>query len=277
MPNCTVGVEGGVLFLAAEDSVSKTLCPRLAAAGANMKRIAVMTKIVRLPDDLDDVRRAVVQIAARLIIIDPLSAYLSRSMTNDQGVRQGLAQVHQLVDESNAAAMMIRHLTKGRHRHALYAGGGSIGVIALARSGLLIAQDPDEPNRRVLAQIKNNLGPLATGFRFEPMDDGHGNVRIEWLGECGYTANDLLQADGKTQTSAIADAERFLVQKLGDGPMPQQQLLSQATQEGIARRTLERAKENLGVVSKRRGHGPGGAWYWELLYHDKDDGEAGAA
>ena len=167
-----MGTEGGVLFLTAEDSVSKTLCPRLAAAGANMNRIAVMKKIIRLPDDLDDVRRAVAQIAARLIIIDPLSAYLSRSMTSDQGVRQGLAPVQQLAEEANTAVVMIRHLTKGRHHNALNAGSGSIGVIALARSALLIAPDPDEPNRRILTQHKNSLGPQAASLRFEPMDDG---------------------------------------------------------------------------------------------------------
>ena len=74
----------------------------------------------------------------------------------------------------------------------MYRGGGSIGIIAATRSTLLIAKCPHEPNLRVIAQVKSNLGPLAPSLLFEPVTGPDGVVQIEWRGECDYTPEDLL-------------------------------------------------------------------------------------
>ena len=61
----------------------------------------------------------------------------------------------------------------------MYRGGGSIGITASMRSSLLIAKCPHEPNLRVLAQIKSNLGPLAPSLLFEPVSV-LGSLRTAW-------------------------------------------------------------------------------------------------
>ena len=55
--------------------------------------------------------------------------------------------------------MLIRHLNKSGGGHAMYRGGGSIGIIGAARSAFLIARDPDDETgaRRIFAVTKSLL------------------------------------------------------------------------------------------------------------------------
>jgi hypothetical protein len=61
---------------------------------------------------------------------------------------------------------VIRHLNKAAGGNALYRGGGSIGIVGAARSGLLIAKHPEDDGRRVLASIKSNLAAPAPSLVF---------------------------------------------------------------------------------------------------------------
>jgi hypothetical protein len=56
----------------------------------------------------------------------------------------------------------------------------------------------------------------------------------------------------------------FLTDLLAGRPLPQREIKAKAVSAGIAYRTVERAKEILGVVSERRGWGPGSVCFWTL-------------
>ena len=258
-----------VLMLSSEDSIQKTVLQRLDAAGANRSRVVVLDEAMMIPDNLDEIDEVVCKHRPDLFIIDPLMAHLGRDANSDQKVRQALTPLKKLAEQSNMAVVMIRHLNKRGGRQAMYRGGGSIGIVAATRSTLLIAKCPHEPNLRVVAQVKSNLGPLAPSLLFEPVAGPNGVVQIEWRGECDYTPEDLL-APSDVNNSRLAEAMAFLTEILAEGPVEQKKVRNVAIENGMALRTVERAKELLEVVSDRKGFGPGSVCYWRWPPEEKE-------
>jgi hypothetical protein len=94
--------------------------------------------------------------------------------------------------------LLLRHLNKARGSDPLYRGGGSIGIVGAARSGLLVAPDPDDNDVRVLATVKNNLAARANSwaFRVVPVNiNGVDTSRVDWIGEDDRGAAELM-SDG---------------------------------------------------------------------------------
>jgi RecA-family ATPase len=262
MPDGTKNDQAGVLLLVAEDSLGKTVRPRLEAAGADLRRIAVLDEGVTL-DKLAVIEEATRRIHARLVVIDPIMAFLTRHAHFDQAVRQALKPLKGLADRTGAAFVLVRHLNKSGGRHSLYRGSGSIGIIAAARSALLAANDPKDSNMRVLCHVKNNLGPLIPSLRYEPVKADNGTLVIEWRGQCDYRPEDLLVPPKDTQ-GRLDEAKKFLLDILEGGPVEQQTVKAKAAEMALAWRTVERAKEFLGIVSQRKGWGPGSKCVWQL-------------
>ncbi len=269
----------GVVLLSAEDGVADTIVPRLLAAGGDPARVLSVTTIIEgenergvtLPDDLPWLRAAILRVKAGLVVVDPVMAFFgSRTDTHrDQDCRRALHPIARLAEETGAAVLVVRHLNKGAGGNPLYRGGGSIGFIGAARSALLVARDPDDPNRRVVASMKSNLAalPASLAFALEATGD---TVRVGWIGECAYAAASLLGvAASDKDRSALEEAKDWLLAELTDKDgAPQErhaaELLSDAHKVGISKETLRDAKLALKLTKRRIGFGHGGAWYWSL-------------
>jgi hypothetical protein len=263
-----------VVLLTAEDGLADTVRPRLELAGADLERVIALPVVgagpdqrpPMLPDDLPSIRAAMDRAAARLVIIDPLMAFLAGGVDShrDQDVRRVLAAVAQLAEETAAAVVIVRHLNKTATGNPLYRGGGSIGIVGAARSGLLVARDPDHDDVRILASTKSNLcaAPASIGF---VLDDIAGVPRLRWTGESPQTAVSLL-AQRETSTSPRDDAREFLLELLSDGPLPSKEVQRQAKEAGVSWRTVRRTSDALQVQKHR--HGPpgqsGAYWTWSL-------------
>jgi hypothetical protein len=63
----------------------------------------------------------------------------------------------------------------------------------------------------------------------------------------------------------------FLNETLADGPVEQKIVKQRAVSGGMAYRTVERAKELLGIISEREGWGPGSKCLWRLSVVDDTD------
>jgi hypothetical protein len=262
MPDGTPGIEGSVLLLAAEDSIYNTLPARLKVAGADLSRIVVAGYgQATLPDDLVELIREGFRDGIVLVIVDPLMAFLRTSSTHDQSVRRAMAQLRNFAEIMNTAVLLIRHLVKSDSCNALYRGSGGIGLVAAARSVFHMAYDPRDRDMRVLCHLKNNLGPLAQTLLFEPVDD-HGIVRLQYRGPCDYTASDI-SAKRAGPGVKLAEATIFLAKLLSKGPVRQVTVEEEAVKSALAWRTIERAKAELAIVSKRRGFGPQSEVFWE--------------
>jgi hypothetical protein len=258
----------GVILLSAEDGLEDTIQPRLVAAGADLSRIHAFKDVVgpkedeappSFPKDADLLRDEIEDRQARLVVIDPLMAYLGGSVNSfsDQEVRRALAPLTRVAQETRCAIVMVRHLNKKTDAPALYRGGGSIGIIGAARAGFILAEDPEDSECRVLASTKSNLARLAPSLRFRLVESAPGKSHIEWVGECAHSPEDLL-ADSSDQRDEglLPQLRDWLASVLREGPQPVQDILARQQANNIpgSRRTLERAKKALGVLSQREGY-----------------------
>lgn len=270
MPGESQGIHGGVVLLSAEDGLADTVRPRFDAAGGDPTWLHSFTVSTgREPDDLPTLPENVEQLAyvidecrAELVVIDPLMAFLDRRTNSwrDNDVRRALSPVARVAQQTGAAILLIRHLTKAFGPPAIYRGGGSIGIIGAARSALLVAADPDDATRRVLASVKNNLAPrpASLAFRIEP----HGaSSRVCWLGESERTADDLVQQQEDVPHSEVDGALREVLEC---GPLDSQEVLRRMKQAGFSRPVVYRARNRLKIVADQRGQGGEKRSHWRL-------------
>ncbi|MFC1758617.1 AAA family ATPase [Planctomycetota bacterium] len=261
-------------ILTAEDGANDTIRPRLDAHGANVDFIhhidGVGTDGNLLMPNLSD---NLLQIDewlnehpnVRLLVIDPLSAfYGGKADTHkDASVRAVLGPVSNLADERNIAILGIAHLNKGQGK-SVNRVNGSIGIVAASRAAWLISKDPDDEDsdRRLMLEVKNNLGK-ANGLAYA-IQDG----RCVWEdGEVTISADEV---GCSFETSPRDEAIDWLQTRLADGPVEVKKLKKEASVDGIAERTLKRAKKELGVTSSREGGtADSGFWVWELPHKFK--------
>lgn len=266
----------GVVLISAEDGVADTIRPRLAAAGADLDRVAVLTDVItgvdpatgdpverlpELPTDVDVIAEAIGSVDAALLVIDPLMAALAGSVNSyrDQDVRRALAPLTRVAEQTRTAVIIVRHLNKGDSSHAIYRGGGSIGIIGAARLGYTVARhpdDPDNPHRAVLAGTKANICQMPTSLAYQLVsDDLHGCARIDWEGDVTYTANDLLRPPQTASTVPTDRNSRWLFDYITEreGEAAFTDIREAAAAVGIAERTLRNAGKRLGVVINSTG------------------------
>lgn len=264
-----------VILLTAEDSASNTIKPRLKAARADLDKVFVLEgireqdgktiQLMTVPDDTPLLRERVIEIGARLLIIDPLDAFLADHVNShqNQSIRRALTPLKMMAEETGVAVVAICHLNKnaGARENALYRINGSIGNAAAARSVLLVAPDPEDEDSRILAPVKANLSVLAPSLAFHlEQSNASGAVSVKWDGFSELGKDDLLT---QPRSEARNEAKRFLRSVLREGPVRVQSIQSEAAENGISERTLRRAAKEIGVV-KTHVDPPHGYWAWSL-------------
>ena len=146
LPNGERLARQSVLYFSVEDDPAFTIRPRIDAMGGDPDRIRFQAKYCPFDDrGLKEARREVKESKPGLIVIDPLYSYVpaDTEIYRPNQIRQLLGELNDLAVQSNAAVLVIRHLTKAKHDKAIYQGAGSIDVIGVARSALLVGEDPD--------------------------------------------------------------------------------------------------------------------------------------
>lgn len=286
MPDGSIGdlqEPAGVLFLSAEDGLADTIRPRLDAAGADSERIGARVYVTdegqgvgvgaeRLPTlaDISVLESDIVATGAKLVIIDPLMAHLPDGVNanRDQDIRRALTPISKLAERTGVAIVVVRHLNKLSGGNPLYRGGGSIGIIGAARTGLLVAADPNDETgtRRVLAVTKSNLALCAPALAYRIVTRYDSDVPyVQWEGATEYTAASLLAGPQDPQErDALTEATEFLSNFLADGPLPSDIVFAEAKGAGVSPATLKRAKAELGIQPRKQGFGKDGKWLWEL-------------
>jgi hypothetical protein len=219
---------------------------------------------------------------AGLVVVDPLMAHLGGMINSwkDQMIRQALAPLHAMAEETGAAVLVVAHLNKGQGTDPLQRLGGSIGIPAAARSVLLLGRDPDDPdgNRRVLAHAKSNLGPLSPSLAFalegvRVTDTGIEAGLIREVGTSPHRAEDLLSIERRERGARLAEATAFLDGELREGrPRLVKELIERAKHSGITEQTLKRARQKLGVESRKLDFDRG--WTWSLPVAESGEDEA---
>ena len=247
-----------VIYQCGEDGVADTVKPRLLAANADCKR---MVHILEDSDalTLEDSRieETVRATGARLVIIDPIQAYINGDgdMQNAVRMRKILRGLSNVAENTGAAILLIGHMSKSGNGKNLYRGLGSIDIAAIARSVLMLVRSPKESEIRYVFQIKNNLALEGNpvGFRLDRQG-------FCWLGICDVSLEDLLAGKGTGRERKQSAAIDLLRKMLMKEDMQSNHILEQMSAEGIGRRTVMKAKQALGITSYRKA----GVLYWCL-------------
>lgn len=258
----------GAVILQGEDNLG-VIRENLAAAGADPQRIIIYDKArfsdepLLLPHDLPLVEEAVAKVSGRLLVIDPLDVFIAGNLNVGQDIRRALTPLAAWSERTRVAVLLVRHLAKRGGSNVMYRGAGSIAIVASVRSALLVANDAGtDPHQHVLIQTKTNLSSTAVSLKYHTLMKEEGLV-IEWLGPSTYSAHDLASS-GRSEQLAVAEAAFVLYSILVDGPVWAAEAIRMTRRAGVAKRTLDRAKQVLGVRSKKRGSGRGSRWYWLL-------------
>ena len=281
--------KGNVIILTAEDDLATTVVPRLKAAGADLARVHVVQMVAArgkdgermfsLVDDLDLLRQKIAAVGdVRMVLVDPISAYLGVGKVDSfrtTDVRAVLAPVMDLARELEVAFIGIMHFNKKTDvTNALLRISDSLAFGAAARHVYAVVDD-NENDRKVLVKGKNNHAPRdqkALAYKFavrEVATDPETGAPIiapyiVWEPEpVDVTAVEAMAAANEGRPPAARDkAIKFLQNELAVGPRAAKELTEMAEANDISKRTLKRAKSELGVMTTK--DGLDGGWTWKL-------------
>lgn len=246
-----------VIYQTAEDGLGDTIKPRLLAAGADCSRVLVIDDQDQ-PLTMVDVRieEAIMQTKARMVVLDPIQGFLGTDvdMHRANEIRPLMKRMAVLAEKYHCAIILIGHMNKNSNGKSSYRGLGSIDFQAAARSVLIVGRLKDEPETRVMCHVKSSLAPEGKSVAFR-LDKETG---FQWIGEYDISADDLLSGDARGQKSRIA--KEFLLDILADGGMAQKKIEEEASKQGIKKKTLRNAKQELEIDSVKRGN----QWFWIL-------------
>ena len=247
-----------VIYQTAEDGLADTVKPRLELAGADCERIIVIDESDKSLSMVDErLEQAIVRTGARLLILDPIQAYLGGGMDMNRAneARDMTKKLGALAEKTKCAIILIGHMNKASGNKAAYRGMGSIDFFAVARSVLLVGRVEGESNTRAVVQIKNNLAAFGHPKAFALSEDG-----FKWLGDYEITVDEVL--GGITPKANKMEQAKQMLRELAEtqSAVLSNEIFDRANELVISKRTLENAKKELGVQTRKINN----AWYWEL-------------
>ncbi len=255
------------LLLSAEDDVADTIRPRLEAMGADVRYVRSMRglfsegfyKGFQLPRDLPTLEEAVENTPdVRLVVIDPLMAFLSAgAASNNSALRTLLATLQEMSERLGFAVLALTHLTKASGASPLYRAMGSLALTAASRAVWTLWPDQDEPERTFFIPLKCNLSAAlhAHAYRIVASPLNPKQPTLIWEPEAIPMA--LMATSTAHPMPRLRDQEcmAWLRGLLGKGPVPSRDVEKAAAEEGYGYHILRRAKRILGVITSPDGLG----------------------
>ena len=252
LPNIEHMEPFNVIYQTAEDGLGDTVKPRLIEAGADLDRVLVIDDSdVQLTLSDERIEKAIIENNARLVIIDPIQAYLGADvdMNRANEVRPIFMRLGQVAQRTGCAILLIGHLNKAAGMQSLQRGLGSIDIAAAVRSVMFIGKLKHDPTMRILTHEKSSLAPPGASLAFSLGDEGG----FRWVGEYDITADEMLSGIEPQRETKTQQAKDLICALLAGG----KQVLSEdidkaALERGIPGRTVRDAKRELGDALKSK-------------------------
>lgn len=250
LPNMERMEPFNVIYQTAEDGLGDTVKPRLIEAGADLDRVLVIDDSdVQLTLSDERIEKAIIENNARLVIIDPIQAYLGADvdMNRANEVRPIFMRLGQVAQRTGCAILLIGHLNKAAGMQSLQRGLGSIDIAAAVRSVMFIGKLKHDPTMRILTHEKSSLAPPGASLAFSLGDEGG----FRWVGEYDITADEMLSGIEPQRETKTQQAKDLICALLAGG----KQVLSEdidkaALERDIPGRTVRDAKRELGDALK---------------------------
>lgn len=261
--------QGNVLIMNCEDDLSDTIKPRLQLLGADLNRVHALQGMQ--PDDSEDVypvtldnhdviRRAIKNVDARLLVIDPISAYFGpgADSNRDTYIRSAFRPISSAADSTGCAVVIVAHLNKSSEQAALYRLSGSVQFSGASRISYFIGRDRGERDRILMMCVKNNIGPdrWALAYRIDPEHTQH---PIQWEEE-EITAENLEDiVTGSRESEDVIEAGAWLEANVKDPRgVAIKEIKKQTTDAGWGWQHVTRARRIKGLKQEQID----GVWYW---------------
>ena len=252
LPNMERMEPFNVIYQTAEDGLGDTVKPRLIEAGADLDRVLVIDDSeVQLTLSDERIEKAIIENNARLVIIDPIQAYLGADvdMNRANEVRPIFMRLGQVAQRTGCAILLIGHLNKAAGMQSLQRGLGSIDIAAAVRSVMFIGKLKHAPTMRILTHEKSSLAPPGTSLAFSLGDEGG----FRWVGEYDITADEMLSGIEPQRETKTQQAKDLICTLLAGGKQVFSEDIDKAALErGIPGRTVRDAKRELGDALKSK-------------------------
>ena len=244
---------GDVFMLVGEDDLGHTVRPRLDSHGANASRIHAFDSLAILRSGLNDFSEALDRHAnTKLIIVDTLNDFVDiGDGNNNQEARNALGDILTIARGRNVAIVLITHTPKrdGKYsRRAIDSVLGARSLCAMPRFVYALAKSAEDKDLRIIVPIKANLVKEKIARAFRIVDDA-----VDWsAGPIDITADDLLNPKRGPAPEKMRDCIEWLKETLTTQAwMPSKELDEMARDSDFSHSTLNRAKPEAGVQSKK--------------------------
>ena len=252
LPNMERMEPFNVIYQTAEDGLGDTVKPRLIEAGADLDRVLVIDDSeVQLTLSDERIERAIIENNARLVIIDPIQAYLGADvdMNRANEVRPIFMRLGQVAQRTGCAILLIGHLNKAAGMQSLQRGLGSIDIAAAVRSVMFIGKLKHDPTMRILTHEKSSLAPPGLSLAFSLGDEGG----FRWVGEYDITADEMLSGiEPQRETKTQQAKDLICTLSAGGKQVFSEDIDKAALERGIPGRTVRDAKRELGDALKSK-------------------------
>ena len=235
-----------VIYQTAEDGMGDTIKPRLVEAGADLSRVMVIDdseEALTLSDDR--IEKAVRQNHVRLVIIDPVQAFIGADvdMNRANEVRPVFRKLGMIAEKTGCAIVLIGHLNKSSGTQSTYRGLGSIDIMAAVRSLIFIGKVRKDPTTRVLIHEKSSLAPPGETMAFK-LGDEEG---FRWVGAYEISADELLDGkEGKATETKLERGAKLIRELLADKKeISIRELDEKAKEQGISGRTMRDVRSRM--------------------------------
>ena len=235
-----------VIYQTAEDGMGDTIKPRLVEAGADLSRVMVIDdteEALTLSDDR--IEKAVRQNHVRLVIIDPVQAFIGADvdMNRANEVRPVFRKLGMIAEKTGCTIVLIGHLNKSSGTQSTYRGLGSIDIMAAVRSLIFIGKVRKDPTTRVLIHEKSSLAPPGETMAFK-LGDEEG---FRWVGAYEISADELLDGkEGKATETKLERGAKLIRELLADKKeISIRELDEKAKEQGISGRTMRDVRSRM--------------------------------
>lgn len=267
-----VSEPGNVMMLCAEDTVEKTVKPRLHVCGADMSKVFFMKgkdRQLSFPRDITRFESECVHLEIDFVVIDPIMSYIGKDIDthSDQSARECLNRLKEFAEHTNISIMALRHLNKKEGSTAIFRGGGSIAFTAASRCNLMVGRHPEEEDVNVLACIKSNLEriPKSLTYAIQEVPTIYGRIgQITWLDEVEIKGDEIVDEVKTKKTKKLDQAADMITEALmKNGPMLSAELQQLVIKKlDISTRTYKTARLKCGVMKGKQPKS--GAWWSKL-------------
>lgn len=257
-----------VVYQTAEDGIADTIKPRLEPMHPNFENIYIFNEekesLSLSSGHIEEIMR---DLHPKLMIFDPLQAYLGAAvdMHRANEVRPVLGRIAHLAEKYRCAVVFIMHNSKASQNTALHKALGSVDIPAVARSMLMLGNDPESPGCKLMCHEKSSLAAHGKSVRFE-IAPQHGG--IVFSGYSDLRAEDMLAAHSESRKKispkrdALCDA---ILELFGEEDCIEIESIEDLCDKlGCSRTTLYRAKKEMGIIGKANGFGKGKSIIWTL-------------